>query len=614
MNSLTILLTRVLEESGTHCSVSTTHDIKTVMSRVKNEGQSFLTITLPSYGKDLERALSLGVVDSSLFAPFKRKKGEALPVFLGGFLSLVFDKVTGRILDTVDCSESIDAIRAIRQITGLLGKVELECDPKRIDAALIRYIENDSYVRYMDKRVTPEMRANFLSMFHRLFGSAMSRVQRDIRADRITPVHGPGATADHHKGNLKWDPRKVAWPAKLEEIFPRWRYQYSSGSIYLDDVLAGVEGPDTEMPVKVITVPKTMKTPRIIAVEPTAMQYMQQGLMAAIYDAIDGTPIGRIMSWDSQRPNQLLAKSGSLPYGRSATLDLSDASDLVSNRLVEWMLRDWPAVRDAVQATRSETANVLDRTIVLSKFASMGSALCFPIESMVFTTIAFLGLREAYPTVHPDKLLKKFQGEVRVYGDDIIVPVRAAQSVVRLLEAYGLRVNRTKSFWTGMFRESCGKDYFAGVDVTYVKCRRELPSLQKARSEQVQEIVSAVELANALDSKGYGSTAEWIRSDVRVLLKGVLPYVYPDSPALGIVNEYMVDMSLPYPYHADHQVPMIKAWVVSGVSPSSRGSDAGNLMKVLSRRTGKPIPDPRHLERAGRPAALRIKLRSVPVF
>jgi hypothetical protein len=241
----------------------------------------------------------------------------------------------------------------------------------------------------------------------------------------------------------------------------------------------------------------------------------------------------------------------------------------------------------------------------------MGSALCFDMEQMVFLTVIFCAIEESLGHRLTRKDVKALSGQVRVYGDDIIVPVRAAQSVVRNLEAYGLKVNRSKSFWTGMFRESCGKDYFAGVDVTFVKCRRDIPSLQKARSEQVSEIVSFVELRNNLHSKGYTVTAQEMDSLIRKLLDGVYPNVGQDSPALGCVveNNFSVDT-----YSTDLQKPLVKAWVVTGNAPRSKGSYAGNLMKVLSRRTGKPIPDPRHLDRAGRPAVLRMKLRTVSPF
>jgi hypothetical protein len=622
MNSLTELLLNVLEESGTLCGVDTTQDRKTILSRIKDEGLEFLTLTLPTFGKDFERSLDLEVVDSSLFAPFKRLRDEALPVFLGGFLGLIFDKVTGRILDDVQCREAIDAIRCVRQISGLLSKLEGACSPKREAAALSRFIENDSYVRYMDKQRTPHMMSKFLTMSHVLFGGVFRSVQSDVAEMRINPVHGPGVTADRLLGNRKWDPSKHTWPDTLDELFPRWRYAYSSGSLYLEAVMSGVEWPGTEIPVKVITVPKTPKSPRIIAVEPTAMQYMQQGLMGSFYDAINRFAIGRVMNWDSQMPNQQLARLGSLPLSRSdvkhhrdggfATLDLSDASDLVSNRLVNHMLRDFPVLQDAVQATRSEMANVDDRTIVLSKFASMGSAMCFPIESIVFTIIAFMGIHEAYPQVPLRKLRSFFEGKVRVYGDDIIVPRRAAQSVVRLLEAFGLRVNRGKSFWTGMFRESCGEDYFAGTNVSYVKCRHELPNPQKARTSQVSEIVSAVALRNNLFVRGYTETASWLDNILLKCLDGVFPVVKQTSAALGRVH---FDESFEtHRMHPDHHVPQVKAWVVSGSSPSSRSSDEGNLMKVLSKRSGDPIPDPQHLLRAGRPSALRIKQKWVNSF
>nr|QDH86450.1 MAG: RNA-dependent RNA polymerase [Leviviridae sp.] len=76
---------------------------------------------------------------------------------------------------------------------------------------------------------------------------------------------------------------------------------------------------------KVIDVPKTMKTPRIIAMEPTAMQYAQQGILRLIQDAIKGSYLNDFIGLDDQEPNQLMARQGSA-VGDLATLDLSEAS------------------------------------------------------------------------------------------------------------------------------------------------------------------------------------------------------------------------------------------------------------------------------------------------
>nr|QDH86778.1 MAG: RNA-dependent RNA polymerase [Leviviridae sp.] len=95
---------------------------------------------------------------------------------------------------------------------------------------------------------------------------------------------------------------------------------------------------------------------------------------------------------DTQEPNQLLAQKGSRD-GSLATLDLSEASDRVSLQLVEELLARNPLAKEAILACRSLRASVPGHeTITLAKFASMGSALCFPIEAMVFITITFLAI------------------------------------------------------------------------------------------------------------------------------------------------------------------------------------------------------------------------------
>jgi hypothetical protein len=89
--------------------------------------------------------------------------------------------------------------------------------------------------------------------------------------------------------------------------------------------------------------------------------------------------------------------------------------------------------------------------------ATMGSAVCFPIETIVFYSISKAVLQ-----------LFGYTGDPYVYGDDIIVPTKYAGYVMDVLEAYGFVVNREKSFTNPRlaFRESCGVNGLLGVDVT----------------------------------------------------------------------------------------------------------------------------------------------------
>jgi len=59
-----------------------------------------------------------------------------------------------------------------------------------------------------------------------------------------------------------------------------------------------------------------------------------------------------------------------------------------------------------------------------------------------------------------------------VFGDDIIVERRFYARVHRLLDLLGLVVNAAKSFQSGLFRESCGHDYYVGYNVRPIYVRK----------------------------------------------------------------------------------------------------------------------------------------------
>jgi len=606
-------------ELASYCCTSADRDIKTVTARCEHEGVSFLTISLPQFGKDFERSLDRGVVERDLFAGFGWQAG--LPRMFGGFLALVFDRNTGILLD----EPNIEAIRAVRQLTLMCGKIDLECSKERTRKAFQGFVQCEKEVEVANSRLlgNPIELEDFRRVSKLLFGSVLDSVERDLISGEYLPKHGPGATADALVGNEKYG--QNTWPLRLEPYFPFLENVVPSWSLMdIREQLDGIDflEPGRELPVKVISVPKTLKTPRIIAIEPTAMQYTQQAIKQLIVDAIARDPVMRfVVGFDDQEPNQLMAKEGS-SSGELATLDLSEASDRVSISHVKALLHDHPYMYGAVMACRSSKAKIpeLKKTIKLRKFASMGSALTFPLEAMVFATVCYLGIeRELKSQLEPNHY--KWQGEihggtchkfkrvVRVYGDDIIIPVEFVPSVVRTLETFGFKVNTAKSFWTGKFRESCGREFYAGEDVSLVRVRRMLPE----RLTDVDEIQSVVSLRNQLYLAGYWRTVAWLDGRIRKLLK-YFPTVLPSSRVLGRTSflGYQAER-----VDSDNlQAPLVKGYVVKSQSPVNKIDGVRALTKCLlmlerkrnSRDSSIRVAND-HLERSGRPSYANIKLR-----
>nr|UJQ85019.1 MAG: hypothetical protein 3 [Leviviridae sp.] len=431
----------------------------------------------------------------------------------------------------------------------------------------------------------------------------------------LVPKHGPGATADGLRGNAKFS--ITSWPERLESVFPYG--DYALPLLAHVDELDRVQflEPGKEVPVKVTPVPKTDKTPRIIAEEPTAMQYMQQALFHQVVYRLENAdefppPLGGkefdlgkwFIGFADQEANRFLACKGSLD-GSLATLDLSEASDRVLNSHVKILFERFPRLSEAIQATRSTHASVPGHGVIpLSKFSSMGSALCFPVEAMVFTAIVFAAIAYECRTPVNRKLIMSMRGKVRVYGDDIVVPVEYVQRVIQFLELFGLVVNKDKSFWNGKFRESCGGDFYDGEWVTPVRLRKELP-----RSlADVNEVVGLVAFRNLLYWNGFWKTARTLDNHLSTLLKGRWKVVERTTAGLG--RESVL------PYQAEwldpelHD-PRIAGAIVRHKTPKSTTSGSGALLKFLLKRGVLPSQDANHLERQGRPVASRIKLQGI---
>ena len=221
---------------------------------------------------------------------------------------------------------------------------------------------------------------------------------------------------------------------------------------------------------RVMFVPKTATTERAIAIEPLMNVYAQLGLgrmMRNRLRAFAGIDL------DDQAVNQQLAKEGSI-RGFLATIDLSSASDTVAREVVRALLPEaWYAAMDAC---RSKIGVLDGKPFVYEKFSSMGNGFTFELESLLFWAFS----RAAC-------IIARCPEMVSVYGDDIVVPVDAYDTLEEILTFFGFTLNSKKSFRSGAFRESCGKDYYNGVDVR--------PFFQK---EVPQTLESVFTLANGL--------------------------------------------------------------------------------------------------------------------
>jgi hypothetical protein len=511
-------------------------DLETIRSRVENEGMSFLTITLPEFSKLFERSLDLGFLDPACFRVFHRYKHEALPAFLRGLLGQIFDHKTGKVLSHEPPTSNqlgqglapgdiSTIVEAIRQICRVFSKVEFECAPKRVHSALQSFYEIEQDLSTFS--VSSEDLSEFLDVSSLLWGSMF----RDFTPNRIVPKHGPGATAERISGaNQKFVWRR--WHDRLEPYFPLVDNGYPLG-IPVDseelEIVTVVPEHD-EQPVRVVTVPKTLKSPRVIAIEPACTQYVQQGIRDYLYDRLESHWLTRRrINFRNQSINQRLALKASRT-GRYATIDLSEASDRVPLSLAMAMFEGNPDLRDSILACRSTRAHLPDDRVIdpLRKFASMGSALCFPVEAMYFYTICVVALLKEQNLSCTQRNINTVSRRVRVYGDDIIVPSAHADAVLDHLQKYNCKVNINKTFCRGSFRESCGVDAYAGYEVTPTYIRQPYPENRR----QHKSLISWCATANLFYLKGYWRTTTLMFNKLEKIL-GPMPYVRESATVLG---------------------------------------------------------------------------------
>jgi len=513
----------------------------TLLSR--SRGLGFFTLDLPNLDSLLLEGLETGRLPIS--GPLSRvvSTRTKVPKFLSGLWLRVFDK-NGCLQTGVDSL----AILFLRQISCLGKKIATECSDDRIAATIGEYhgierqlrpptvrwdsddvdFENGADDRHLGESTAYSHSAYPLDLFSQAESPEerlkrrrknerleylLDRVQQvaDLVADAIGHFdsldlsgsressglgsglrHGPGAVAEgleqHEKSCFP------NWPHKLDNYFP---FEFVGKTANSD-----LERPlNHEVASRLIQVPKTAKAPRLIAAEPTAHQYCQQLVWTFLRERISDLFMGSFINFRRQDLSSELVVKASLDRSL-ATVDLSSASDRLSCWTVERVFRRNPSLLHALHAVRTRYTrdNISDVPgfLKLKKFASQGSATTFPVQSIVFLTLA-LGVsirgRINWSSIW------KMSNQVRVFGDDIILPSRGYAPLLAIMETLQLKVNTSKSYVTGFFRESCGSEAYSGDDVTPVKPKT-------VTADAPAAIQSVIDTSNNLFQKGF-----WHASD-----------------------------------------------------------------------------------------------------
>lgn len=152
--------------------------------------------------------------------------------------------------------------------------------------------------------------------------------------------------------------------------------------------------------------------------------------------------------------------------GDLVTLDLSNASDTISRKLVQLLLpEDWFLLLNSLRAP----ATLVDgRRYFLEKFSSMGNGFTFELETLIFWTLAetccdMVNYHDSGCAAYGHYVKTRCLS----YGDDLIIPndQEVLSLVSKAMQFFGFTLNTAKSCTTGLFRESCGGDYYKGSRV-----------------------------------------------------------------------------------------------------------------------------------------------------
>lgn len=437
-------------------------DVDYVIRRFNSEGVVFLTSTLPKLAKSVCLSIEVGYFIRPTDFSWKGR----LLRFMHSLLSKIFDPRTGTVLDDADGF----ALANLRQFCEYFYKLAFDSSDDVRNASCEKFESNEILVKDFvacDEWVEL-LRSNLETHYPTFCRTHASDVFASYR-----PRYGPGSFS---KAYAPVD-NPTVYKALPHNTIGTTTHAFAPFSGYFKSYPSSCEPIrliDEHKISEVTFVAKDSRGPRVISMEPLHLLRAQLSFLDWAIDALQDDSRGRIQFVDQSR-NSEYAKIASVDR-RRATLDLKDASDRVSYSLVRRIFRNTYAPAFFLRNARSTHALLPTGNIVtLSKVAGMGSGLTFPIMSLLIHLSICSLVSERFGKPY-DSVMRS----VYVYGDDVIIPTCWYDVAVTALQRSGLLVNKEKSFYRGFFRESCGGDFFKGVNVTPCKLRLDKVDLRQS--------------------------------------------------------------------------------------------------------------------------------------
>ena len=336
-------------------------------------------------------------------------------------------------------------------------------------------------------------------------------------------------------------------------LSPQWAYgdAYKIKSVCLPVTIQDFD--------RFATVRKNAMTDRTIGIPPDLNNLMQLAVGYCMRKKMFGWGI----DLQDQSINQQRAHFGSLT-GFDATVDVKNASNSVTEGLV-FRLLDTSGLRNADSTWLDLMDKIRTRGTVMEDgrihyyelFSAMGNGFTFELESLIFWALS----RAVCEVL-------ELPQNVSVYGDDIILPSEAVPTLMAVFTRCGFTINESKTFY-GVgpgFRESCGKHYLRGIDVSPFYVDTKLDTVESVLVLANNITRWALDPESGVRDGRMRHLWEWVVSHLpQVVQDSAIPYGDADD---GLIRPF--DEAVPASVYA-HQLPVVPQRKPGHVNSRTRG-------------------------------------------